>query len=264
MSTTEDMKAMTKVLLEPDEWEVEIGTDENQPHKLGMKVLGKELAHGHDGGPWARQVIFPEGFENIAHFHTAPQFQVVLEGSVSFPTHELVAPAVHYADALSPYGPFTCGKGFRIMVVRPWRAKKYNMKDRETRGLRDPYGRNMYGQSRQLFGQVGDNSLVRNDGYEAEILLGTEDTDRLVEPFVDLVRLDAGNSISNSSVITEFGLFVIVFKGALQIGHDKLEPYSSYFVRGVRGDSLAAGPEGATFLRLAFDQQSDLSLRPAS
>src|SRR5215813_2042018 len=180
-----EMTALSTVLLEPETWVEEIGDSPDQPHKLGVMSKGKDFTRGMDE-PWAKVVIFPQGFENIAHFHTAPQFQIVLEGSVSFPTHELTAPAVHYADAFSPYGPFVVGEGFKIMVVRPWRAKKYNMKDRSTRGLRNPYGRNMYAQGRELFGQSIEGAWTRSsDHYDSQQLLGSSSTDVLDSPVAE-------------------------------------------------------------------------------
>jgi hypothetical protein len=255
-------EADERFLFEAEEWHEEVHEDPNQPHKLGMKSYGRDLADGLDGGPWAREVIFPAGFENVAHFHTAPQFQIMLEGSVSFPTHELTAPAVHYADALSPYGPFTVGEGFKIMVVRPWKAKKYNMYDRENRGKRNPYGRNMYGQSRELYGQADDSAWTRTEsGYESQHLFGTPTSEGLDGPMAELVRLGTGGSITNDAIITEFGLFVIVFAGEISVRDKKITPYSTYFSRGVHDEAMVAGPEGATVLRLAFDNAAHPSQR---
>jgi hypothetical protein len=252
-----------RVFHDPAEWTENVGKVPEEQTKFGMRFFGKDLSHEPPDGPWAKTVMFPPGFENNPHFHSAPQFQVLLEGSVAFPTHELTAPAVHYADAFSPYGPFTCGEGFKIMVVRPWLAKKYNMSNRSTRGLRDPYGRNMYAESRELYGQANDASWTRTDGtYDSQQLLGTPTDDQLDGPMAELVRLDPGSSITNNALITRFGLFVIVFAGALAIAGETLEPYSAYFARGVDGEPMVAGGDGATILRCAFEEQADLSRMP--
>lgn len=256
--------AIERFFIEPEEWVEEVGKVKEELTKFGMRFYAKDMSHEPADGPWARQVAFPAGFENNAHFHSAPQFQVVLEGDVSFPTHHLTAPAVHYADAFSPYGPFTVGEGFKIMVARPWLARKYNMSARETRGLRNPYGRNAYGQSRELWGQMDESVWVRGDGFDSQQLLGTPAAAGLDGPMGELVRLDPGSSIANDAVVTRYGLFVIVFSGEITLGGNTLKPYSTYFARGVHGESMVAGADGALILRLAFDEVADLANRPAS
>ena len=61
---------------------------------------------GEDGGPEAVRAQISEGYEVEPHFHRAAQFQLLLEGSMEFPTFRLDAPAVHYTEHNVPYGPF--------------------------------------------------------------------------------------------------------------------------------------------------------------
>jgi len=255
-----------RFLVEPADWVEEFGKVPEERTKFGMRILSKDLSKGVPAnGSWARQVIFPAGFENNPHFHSAPQFQVLLEGSVQFPTHHLTAPAVHYADAFSPYGPFTCGEGFKIMIIRPWLAKKYNMFERSTRGLRNPYGRNKYGeQKRNLYGQVDPASWISIDGHQRQQLLGAPAADHLDGPVAELIRLQPGTSIANDAALTEFALFVIVFDGEITIKGQTLKPYSSYFARGIHDDPMVAGASGATILRCAFDNMAHPANMPAS
>lgn len=253
-----------RFFIEPDEWVEEVGKVKEELTKFGMHFFAKDMSAGEpDDGPWARLVTFPAGFENNPHFHSAPQFQVVVGGSVSFPTHHLKAPAVHYADAFSPYGPFTVGEDFKIMVVRPWRAKKYNMSARETRGLRNPYGRNKYGQQRELYGQLDESAWTRGDGYASQQLLGVPTAAGLDGPMAELVRLDPGGSIANDAAVTAHGVFVIVLFGEVTAGGRTMAPFSTYFARGEHRTPFVAGDEGALILRLAYDDVADLANMPA-
>ena len=61
---------------------------------------------GEGGGPEAVRARISEGYEVEPHFHLAAQFQLLLEGSMEFPTFRLDAPAVHYTEHNVPYGPF--------------------------------------------------------------------------------------------------------------------------------------------------------------
>jgi hypothetical protein len=63
----------------------------------------KMLADGCDGRPSIAFARLLEGFNNPAHLHDQPGFQVFLSGSVTFPRHQLAAAAVHYSDANSGY-----------------------------------------------------------------------------------------------------------------------------------------------------------------
>lgn len=252
-----------RFFIEPDEWVEEVGKVKEEHTKFGMHFYAKDLSPDEpDDGPWSRLVTFPAGFENNPHFHSAPQFQVVVGGSVSFPTHHLTAPAVHYADAFSPYGPFTVGEDFKIMVVRPWRAKKYNMSNRETRGLRNPYGRNKYGQQRELYGQLDEAAWTSDDGYKSQQLLGTPSGDALDGPMAELVQLYPGATVTNDAVVTAHGLFVIVLQGEVTAGSQTMAPFSTYFARGAHRTPFAASAQGALILRLAYDNVADLANMP--
>jgi hypothetical protein len=254
-----------RLLVEPAEWVEEFGKVPEERTKFGIRILSKDLSKDVPAdGSWARQVVFPPGFENNPHFHSAPQFQVLLEGSVQFPTHNMTAPAVHYADAFSPYGPFTCGEGFKIMIIRPWLAKKFNMFDRSKRGLRNPYGRNMYGQqNRNLYGQADSAGWVSVDGHQSQYLIGAPPAEHIEGPIAELVRLEPGTSIANDAALTEYALFVIVFDGEIRVKDETLTPYSSYFARGIHGEPMVAGAGGATILRCAFDENAHPRNMPA-
>jgi hypothetical protein len=99
--------------MEPELWNDKQGTRRPGVEIPGQRhtiQLAKDLSKGDDGFPRGERGRPPVGHVDAEHFHDSPQFQVLLEGTVSFPTHELTGPAVHYADAFAQYGPFTIGQ----------------------------------------------------------------------------------------------------------------------------------------------------------
>src|SRR5262249_8298577 len=65
---------------------------------------------GAGGGGGAVRARISEGYEVEPHFPLAPQFQLLLEGTMKFPTFQLDAPAVHYTEHNVPYGPFVVSR----------------------------------------------------------------------------------------------------------------------------------------------------------
>ena len=116
---------------------VEVALPELQglPNEVSFR---KDLSEGANGSPQAYLQTLPAGYKVRPHFHTEAQFQVVLEGSISFPAHDLGAIAVHYSDRHTAYGPFVAGPDFKFAVVRPRKAGKDFMEDRQARQRRDP------------------------------------------------------------------------------------------------------------------------------
>jgi hypothetical protein len=75
---------------------------------------------GTDGGPEAIRAKISDGYEVEPHFHLAAQFQLLLEGSMTFPTFRLDAPAVHYTEHNVPYGPFIVqGHDMLVLHTKP-------------------------------------------------------------------------------------------------------------------------------------------------
>ena len=77
---------------------------------------------GRDGGPEAIRAQISEDYTVEPHFHYAAQFQVLLEGSMAFPLVRLEAPAVHYTEHNTPYGPFTVSGGTTCLCCIPSRV----------------------------------------------------------------------------------------------------------------------------------------------
>jgi hypothetical protein len=239
-----------RILIEPPEW-----VETRRAERAGQGFYVKSLADGLDGGTRATLSVQPAGFVNPAHFHDSNQFQVVLEGSVEFPVHGLTAPAVHYSDSGTPYGPFVIGSGFKMAVLRTRKAKQIYMSDREGRKLRNPLGR-------EIFGSAADIDWQPAPGQPA----GTEHKDLFAahagnRPRADLFRCPAGARITG--VAAPHGQYHVVLAGAIVLaqadgdeadGDLELAPYSMRYSAGSEAPrSFTAGEQGATVLVVAFD-----------
>ena len=73
-----------------------------------------------DGGPQAFMVEMGAATAPLrTHFHVVDQFQVVVHGGGTLGRHRLGPGAVHYADALHPYGPLAAGPdGLAYLTLR--------------------------------------------------------------------------------------------------------------------------------------------------
>jgi len=71
------------------------------------------LLSGADGGPEAFRFRFDPCPSIYAHMHLTYQSQLLLGGSMDFPTETMKLPpvAIHYTDHNLPYGPFAVGPG---------------------------------------------------------------------------------------------------------------------------------------------------------
>ena len=224
---------------------VEVALPELQglPNEVSFR---KDLSEGANGSPQAYLQTLPAGYKVRPHFHTEAQFQVVLEGSISFPAHDLGAIAVHYSDRHTAYGPFVAGPDFKFAVVRPRKAGKDFMEDRQARQRRDPYGRELFGSSADLpWEPVPGSEQVT----EAKVLFAT---DGRQGPAAQLWKCSSNSSLVGRAA--PFGEYQILVEGSAHLAGREVK---RYFMRYVVGDSpapLICGPQGATWLILTFDQ----------
>lgn len=235
------MATGTRIITDPGDsaWE-----ETDRPERVGQGFRLKRLADGRDGGPYVILGIQPENFVNPAHFHNMPQFQVLLEGTVAFPAHELAAPAVHYSDRNSPYGPFRPGKGFVIGVFRNGPANQIYMSDREGRKQRVP-GRELFGTATGLEWTPAEGQA----GLEQKVLIPPAGPDG---PAASLLRCQPGAEVPPAS--SPNGRYEVVLEGALHSDGTELRPYSTRYALGADvPPPLRAGPQGATVLLLTFD-----------
>ncbi len=219
--------------------------------KSEVKIPGfffKSLANGKEGGPQAGMARKPEGYVTGAHFHDAAQFQLLLEGSAKFPKHQLAPISVHYSDANTPYGPFVVGPGNLTAALRQHRAEQIDMSDREGRKRRNPYGRELYGQSEQVPWEQLTGEFA---GISRKILIGKEG-EKL--PEASIWKYPPMTVIQRTPA--PFGRFRVFLEGEALGAERPLRPYSMLFERGDSWPAvLSAGEAGATCLVMTFDQE---------
>ena len=238
------------VLDDPAQPWVEI-TLKNPPH-LEKNIFEKYLAVGWGLQPQGLMVKFPEGFVNPAHFHIVPQFQVALEGTIAFPGHSLNGIGVHYSDANVPYGPFTVGHGLNLAVLRP-RGTLYTgyMSDLEARKLRNPSGREVFGQEEDAEWET----LNEPEGTIRRKVLFSWQLE--TAPKAELWEYGVNMPIPQTAA--PFGEYQVLVKGSAHLPNREMEPYCMRFVRGeTPGNPLTSGPQGATMLILTFDSAAGM------
>ena len=96
-------------------------------------VWVRKLSDGSGGSPQALVATGPGQRKTEAHFHDVAQFQVVLEGKLTFVGHPLEAIAVHYTDARTPYGFFVADSQAKFATLRPRKGGIVWMYDAEKR-----------------------------------------------------------------------------------------------------------------------------------
>ena len=153
------------------------------------ETLIKVLSDGHDGAPQATVGAVSADSRVEAHFHDVPQFQVVLEGKVDFVTHPAEAVAVHYTDPNTAYGFFVSDSKFKLAILRPQKGGTFWMYEPEKRKLRNPDGREIFGQSGVLAWETLTGKLA---GVRRKVLFGTE----AKGPMAQMVGFPAGECCS--------------------------------------------------------------------
>src|SRR5215470_15940955 len=109
----------------------------------GGEVQLQMYLKGVDGGPEAVRARISEGYQVEPHFHLAAQFQLLLEGTMEFPTFRLDAPAVHYTEHNVPYGPFVVSSGHDMLVLHTKPGGVVMMRDKERRRQANTRGREL-------------------------------------------------------------------------------------------------------------------------
>lgn len=215
----------------------------------GITFQCQVLLSGIDGGPEAFRFRFDPCPSIYAHMHLTSQFQLLLGGSMDFPTEtmKLRPVAVHYTDHNLPYGPFAAGPGHDMMVLHPKQGGLISMADRSARKQINLPGR-------ELLGTEKDAQWVPlrgcEDGY-SKILIP-----RSLGPEAMVLQLPA-NAFTVPDTVPTYGRYEVVLNGAVIIEGRIL---GSPGFRYVRGDQhplpLQAGPDGATLALLSFDSDA--------
>lgn len=204
---------------------------------------------GRDGGPEAIRAQISEGYTVEPHFHYAAQFQVLLEGSMAFPLVRLDAPAVHYTEHNTPYGPFTVSGGHDMLVLHTKPGGLAVMRDKKRRWQANVRGRELTRCAHEVEWQP-------MPGYEyarRKLLLPPS-----FGPTAELVEFPAGAEFTPP--VPEYGRYEVVYSGSASLLGGRLEPKALRFIPG--GEQAApftAGPEGVSMIFVSFDRDADYS-----
>ena len=221
------------------------------------KAKRKTLSDGLSGRPQVTVSLPDDGNEAVAHFHDVAQFQLCLQGTITFPGHPLEPIGVYYSDPYMAYGPFVVGSSHKRSVLRPAKAGhsleggQVQMSNLELRNLRNPHGREFYGESREVSWEDLKGELA---GIRRKVLFGTEGE---AGPKAQLWECPPNASLRRHEA--QFGEYHVLVEGSAQVDDQERKPH---FMRYVVGDGptapLTSGPVGATWLILTFDQAAEL------
>ena len=214
--------------------------------------------------PPADGVLYPVAFlvEKDAgavvkvHFHSADQYQVVIQGGGSLGKHDIGTVAVHYTDAYSAYGPIVANdRGVSWFTLR-------NTWDPGARYM--PEQRHVLREARATISHreatcgplpplsVGALAALKADTAEA-VIAETEDglcTWRYTVP--------AGGSVTGPDPVSGGGQYWLVSGGSASVpGGELLSAQSLVFVGPDEAASvLTAGPGGADLICMQFPRRA--------
>jgi hypothetical protein len=202
--------------------------------------------NGADGGPEAIRARISDGYEVEPHFHLAAQFQLLLEGSMQFPTFRLEAPAVHYTEHNVPYGPFVVSQGHEMFVLHTKPGGVVMMRDRERRRQANTRGRELTCCAHEVEWQL----LPGHAGARRKVLIPAS-----AGPSAEI--LECPPQMELSFPAPSYGRYEVVYKGSALVGDKVLGPMSLRFIEaGEEAAPLRCGPEGATVIVLTYDQDA--------
>ena len=185
---------------------------------------------GKDGGPEAIRAQISEGYTVEPHFHYAAQFQLLLEGSMEFPLVQLDAPAVHYTEHSTPYGPFTVSGGHDMFVLHTKPGGLAIMRDKKRRWQANVRGREFTRNAHEV---------------EWEAMPGCEQARRKIlipesfGPTAELVEFPVG--VEFVPPVPEYGRYEVVHAGSAVVDGQQLGPKALRFISaGEQASSLQA------------------------
>jgi len=200
---------------------------------------------GTDGGPEAIRAKISDGYEVEPHFHLAAQFQLLLEGSMTFPTFRLDAPAVHYTEHNVPYGPFIV-QGHDMLVLHTQPGGVVTMRDKVRRREANTRGREFTCCAHE----VEWEPLPGHDGARRKILISATRG-----PSAEII--DCPPHMELPVPVVAYGRYEVVYKGSVFAEGKELGLKSVRFVApGQCPASLVCGPGGATVIVLTYDEDA--------
>ena len=204
---------------------------------------------GRDGGPEAIRAQISEDYTVEPHFHYAAQFQVLLEGSMAFPLVRLDAPAVHYTEHNTPYGPFTVSGGHDMLVLHTKPGGLAVMRDKKRRWRANVRGRELT----RCAHEVEWQPMPGYPHARRKLLIPPS-----FGPTAELVAFPAGVEVTPP--VPEYGRYEVVYAGSAALLGRRLEPKALRFIPGgEQAVPFTAGPEGVSMIFLSFDQDANYS-----
>ena len=200
---------------------------------------------GTDGGPEAIRAQISEGYEVEPHFHLAAQFQLLLEGSMEFPTFRLDAPAIHYTEHNVPYGPFKVSQ-HDMMVLHTKPGGVVMMRDKKRR-----YQANTRGRELSKCGhEVEWEPMPGHNGARRKVLIPES-----FGPSAEIVECPPNMELGAGA--PAYGRYEVILSGSATAEGKLLGPKGLRFVEaGQQAAPLTCGPDGATVIVLTFDQDA--------
>ncbi len=204
---------------------------------------------GRDGGPEAIRAQISAGYTVEPHFHYAAQFQVLLEGAMAFPLVRLDAPAVHYTEHNTPYGPFTVSDGHDMLVLHTKPGGVAVMRDKKRRWQANVRGREWTCCAHEVAWEpLPDCPTARR-----KVLIPAR-----FGPTAELVEFSSGTEFIPP--VPEYGGYEVVYSGTVNIAGKHCGPKALRFIpAGEQAAALQAGPDGVVMIFLRFDQDANYS-----
>ena len=204
---------------------------------------------GRDAGPEAIRAQISEDYTVEPHFHYAAQFQVLLEGAMAFPLVRLYAPAVHYTEHNTPYGPFTVSAGHDMLVLHTRPGGLAVMRDKKRRWRANVRGRELT----RCAHEVEWQPMPGYPHARRKLLIPPS-----FGPSAELVAFPAG--VEFTPPVPEYGRYEVVYAGSVALLGRRLEPKALRFIpAGEQAASFTAGPEGVSMIFVSFDQDANYS-----
>jgi hypothetical protein len=201
---------------------------------------------GTDGGPEAIRAQISGGYEVEPHFHLAAQFQLLLAGTMKFPTFLLEAPAVHYTEHNVPYGPFVVSSDHDMLVLHTKPGGVVMMRDRERRYQANTRGREITCCAHE----VEWEPVPGYPGARRKILIPAS-----AGPAAEIIECPP--HLEFTAPAPSYGRYEVVYQGSVFADGKKLGPKDLRFIAaGEEATPLKCGPEGATLIVLTYDQDA--------
>ena len=212
----------------------------------GGQVQLQMYLKGADGGPEAIRARISEGYEVEPHFHLAAQFQLLLEGSMTFPTFRLDAPAVHYTEHNVPYGPFITSKDHDMLVLHTKPGGVIMMRDKEKRRQANTRGRELTCCAHE----VEWEPLPGYEGARRKVLIPAN-----AGPVAEIIECPPHLEFTAPAPV--YGRYEVIHKGSASAAGKQLGPRGLRFIdAGENAAPLICGPDGATVIVLTYDQDA--------